>query len=149
MEPDNQLEIKKIKKAKNVRLFLNGDKLQKVPTFKYLGMVLDPTLNVNHHISSVIRTVLHKMTLLSKVKKYLNNDVALQIYKSMLLPYLDHADVIFSGLNSSDLANLQCLQNRCLRLCLGYDRFFSTDRSHKWAMVPEMRCILLFLYTNL
>ena len=83
----------KIKKAKNVRLFLNGDKLQKV--FKYLGMVLDPTLNVNHHISSVIRTVLHKMTLLSKVKKYLNNDVALQIYKSMLLPYLDYADVIF------------------------------------------------------
>ena len=54
----------KIKKAKNVRLFLNGDKLQKVPTFKYLGMVLDPTLNFNHHISCVIRTVLHKMTLL-------------------------------------------------------------------------------------
>ena len=102
-------------------------------TFKYLGMVLDPTLNFNHHISSVIRTVLHKITLLAKVKKYLNNDVALQIYKSMFLPYLDYADVIFSRSNSSDLTKLQRLQNRCLRLCLGYDRLFSTNRAHKQA----------------
>ena len=91
----------KVKKAKDVRVFLNGDKLQKVPTFKYLGIIVDPTLNFNHHISFVVRTVLHKMTLLAKVKKYLNNEVALQIYKSTNLyqytniqihyldPYLD------------------------------------------------------------
>ena len=110
----------KVKKAKNVKIYLNGDMLQKVPTFKYLGMVLDPTLNFNHHVSFVIKTVLYKMTLLAKVKKYLNNDIALQIYKSMILPYLDYADVIFSRSSSKDLDKLR-LQNRCLRMCLGYD----------------------------
>ena len=129
----------KVKKAKNIQVFLNGIRLQKVPTFKYLGMVLDPTLNFNHHVSFVIRTVLHKMTLLAKVKKYLNNDVALQIYKSMILPYLDYADVIFAGSNSGDLAKLQRLQSRCLRICLGHDRFFSTDRAHKHANVPFLK----------
>ena len=129
----------KVKKAKNVKIYLNGDMLQKVPTFKYLGMVLDPTLNFKHHVSHVIRTVLHKMTLLAKVKKYLNNDVALQIYKSMILPYLDYADVVFSGTNSGDLDKLQRLQNRCLRMCLGYDRLFSTDKAHKRAMVPFLK----------
>ena len=126
----------KVKKAKSVTLTLKDDILKKVPTFKYLGLTLDTTLNYNHHISSVIRIVLHKMTLLAKMKKYLNNDVALLIYKSMLLPYLDYADVIFYKSNSSDLDKLQRLQNRCLRICLGYDRKFSTDRVHKQASVP-------------
>ena len=126
----------KVKKAKNVKIYINGDQLQRVPTFKYLGMILDPTLNFNHHVSFVIRTVLHKMTLLAKVKKYLNNNVSLQIYKSMILPYLDYADVIFAGSNTGDLDKLQRLQNRCLRMCLGYDRLFSRDRAHKHAMVP-------------
>ena len=74
----------KVKKERNVEIYLNGDILQKVPTFKYLGMILDPPLTFKHHISFVIRTVLHKMTLLAKLTKYLNVNVALQIYKLML-----------------------------------------------------------------
>ena len=126
----------KVKKANHVKIYMKGDTLQKVPTFKYLGLILDPTLNFNHHIASVVRNVLHKMTLLAKVKQFLQNNTALQIYKSMLLPYLDYADVIFHKSNSRDLNKLQRLQNRCLRICLGYDRRFSTERVHKISSTP-------------
>ena len=85
----------KVKKAKNVQVKLNGDLLRRVPSFKYLGLILDPTLTYNKHISYVIKTVLFKMLLLAKLRKYLNDNVALQFYKSMLLPYFDYADVIF------------------------------------------------------
>ena len=129
----------KVKKVKQIQIFMNGDVLQKVPTFKYLGLILDSTLSYNSHISSVIRTVLHKMTLLSKMKRYLNNNVALSIYKSMLVPYLDYADVIFHNTSSGDLDKLQRLQNRCLRICLGFDRQFSTDRAHKISNVPFLK----------
>ena len=54
----------------------------------------------------------------------------------MLLPYLDYADVVFHKSNSTDLDKLQRLQNRCLRICLGQDRRFSTDRTQKLASVP-------------
>ena len=126
----------RVKKAKLVDIKLNGDEIQKVPSFKYLGLILDPTLNYNHHISSLIRLILYKMTMLAKLRRYLNNDVAIQIYKSMLLPYFDYADVIFHKACSKDLDKLQRLQNRCLRICLGYDRLFSTDRAHKKASMP-------------
>ena len=96
-----------VKKVKNVKIYLNGDILQKVPTFKYLGVILDSTLNYKHHISSILRTVLHKMVLLAKLKRYLNNDVAFHIYKSMLLPYFDYADVIYHKSNSTELNKLQ------------------------------------------
>ena len=121
----------RVKKSKNAKIYLNGEILQRVPTFKYLGFTLDPTLTYNHHISSVLKTVLHKMVLLSKLKRYLNNNVALLIYKSMILPYFDYADVIYHKSNSGDLSKLQRLQNRCIRVCMGYDRYISTDRAHK------------------
>ena len=85
----------KVKKAGFFNLFMSGDRLMKVPTFKYLGVILDSTLNYNvHNIASVVRSVLHKMTLLAKMKRYLKADVATHIYKTMLLPYIDYADVI-------------------------------------------------------
>ena len=129
----------KIKKAKNAKLYLSGDSLKKVPTFKYLGVILDSTLNFKHHISSVLKTVLHKLLLLSKLRVYLNNNVAVQIYKSMILPYFDYADVIYSNSNSGDLDKLQRVQNRCLKVCTGLDRRYSTNRAHKLASVPFLK----------
>ena len=129
----------KVKKAKDVKIYIHDILLQRVPTFKYLGLVLDQTLTYNHHLSSVIRTVLYKMTLLAKVKKYLNNKVALLIYKSMILPYLDYADVIFHKANLSFLDKLQRLQNRCLRICSGHDRLFNTNRVHKLSSAPFLK----------
>ena len=80
--------------------------------------------------------MLHKVTILSKVKKYLNDCTALLIYKSMILPYLDYADVVLDKAYSKDLDKLQRLQNRCLKICASRDRLFSTDLAHKLANTP-------------
>ena len=126
----------RVKKANKVKILINNKPVQIVPTFKYLGLLLDSTLSYNSHIASLIRLISHKMSLLAKLKKYLNKNVALLIYKTMLLPYFDYSDIIFHKANSSDLSKLQRLQNRCLRLCLGFDRLYSTDKAHKAALVP-------------
>ena len=76
------------------------------------------------------------MTLLAKMRRYLKKKVAVLIYKTMILPYLDYGDVIFHRSNSGDLNKLQRLQNRCLGICLGYDRRFSTDIAHTLALTP-------------
>ena len=129
----------KSRKCKNLNIRIEGEKLKLVPYFKYLGLTLDSTLNYSQHISSVIKTILYKMTLLAKLKKYLKNDSALQIYKSMLLPYFDYADVIFDKANLKDTGKLQTLQNKCLRICTGRDRRFDTDRAHKLAHTPFLK----------
>ena len=129
----------KIKKCSKAKVILNGEKLKLVPSFKYLGVTLDPTLSYNHQIAGVIRTVQHKMQLLGKLKKYLNNDVALSIYKSMLLPYLDYADVIFCKANTAELDKLQKLQNRCLKICLGHQRDYNTTRLHRESKAPFLK----------
>ena len=142
-----------VKKAKGAVINLGGVILQQVPSYKYLGLVLDSTLNYNLHVSQVLRTMLHKLMLLSKMKKYLRDDVALRIYKSMLLPYLDYADVIFCKATSKDLDKLQRMQNKCLKICMGKDGQCSTEVVHKLANVPFLRDrreahVLNFMYVR-
>ena len=129
----------KVKKGKNISVNLNGETLRPVPSFKYLGFTLDPTLSFSHHVSSVVRSVQHKISLLSKIKVYLNQDVAITIYKSMILPYFDYADVIFGNANAGELDKLQRLQNCCLKLCMGRNRRFGTEQVHAEAGVPLLK----------
>ena len=129
----------KVKKCRNVTVEIGGTRLKVVPSFKYLGLTLDSTLNFTQHIASVIRLITYKMTLLAKLKKYLNTEVATLIYKSMILPYFDYADVIYWKANERDLGKLQTLQNKCLRICKGRDRRFSVDRVHKQTNVPFLK----------
>ena len=56
-----------------------------------MGFMPDPTLIYNQHISSLIHSVLHKLTPLGKMKRYMTHDTATQLYKTMLLPYFDYA----------------------------------------------------------
>ena len=79
---------------------------------------------------SLIRTVLHKMTLLAKMNKYLKNDAAIHIYKSMLLLYLDYADVVFHKSNSGLFEILQ------RRICLGTKRNFTSRKAYKLTVTP-------------
>ena len=143
----------KVKKCKNTNVMLKNVRLKLVPSYKYLEFNLDSTLSYKTHITSVIRCVQHKLSMLSKIKRYLNKEVAVQIYKSMLLPYLDYADVIFSNAGVTELDKLQRLQNRCLRLCLGQDRLYSADRAHKEAGVAFLKDrrrahVLNFMYVR-
>ena len=70
----------KVKKCKNASVTLHGVKIKSVPSYKYLGVSLDQTLDYNNHISTSARVIQHKLSLLGKVRNYLNRDIALQVY---------------------------------------------------------------------
>ena len=64
---------------------LNGEKLKVVPSYKYLGFVMDPILGYNKHIPSVLRLIQHKLSVLGKVKRYMNKSTALKVYKTIVI----------------------------------------------------------------
>ena len=107
-----------IKKDKGKNLVLNGEKISFVPNFKFLGVFLDQTLNFRHHLDTLINTINFKLYLLSKIRKYLNDKCALTIYKSMVIPYFDYADIIYMYSNNPDLKKLDRAHLRGLRICL-------------------------------
>ena len=128
----------KIKKAKNVLVTVNEVPLHVVPTYKYLGFTLDSTLSFNYHVKTVASIVSYKANLLAKIRKYLTDNVALKIYKSMILPYFDYADVIYHTASSDSIEKLQRLQNRSLKICKGYNIRFGTKDLHNITKVPML-----------
>ena len=143
-----------IKKLRLDPLYLDGNKIQPVPTFKYLGFTLDSTLSFKPHINDLVQKVIHKRTMLSKLMPYLRNDVALSIYKMMILPYFDYCDVIYQSACCNDLDKLQRLQNKCLKTCLGLHRLCETAEVHTRAkcslLAPRRRAHLCnFMYGRL
>ena len=128
-----------VKKVKNCQLYLAGSRIQKVSTFKYLGFTLDATLSFKNQVSDTICKIIHKKTMLSKIMPFLKKDVALMIYKSMILPYFDYCDVVYNSANSGCLDKLQRLQNKCLKLCLGLHKLHSTTAVHREAKCAKLQ----------
>ena len=103
-----------LKKVKPNPLYLGNDKISSVTSYKYLGFTIDSTLTFRPHIADVMKKVMHKRTMLSKLMPFLNRNVAISIYKMMILPYFDYCDVVYQSACSNDLEKLQRLQNKCL-----------------------------------
>ena len=128
----------RIKKAKNIKITISGQHLQQVPSYKYLGVTLDSVLTYSKHISTVLNTVSHKAYILSKIRHFITTYSALRIYKSMILPYFDYADIVFAKANQSDLEKLQRLQNRCLKTCLLVNNRTDTDYIHSVTKIAKL-----------
>ena len=127
---------KRVKKIGQIRLRINNAPIHRAPSYKYLGMTLDSSMSFKPHLATVVRSVSHKIYLLSRIKKFLSNRSALLVYKTMVLPFFDYADVVYHNANTAELEKLQRLQNRALKLCLGLHRREDTEIVHRSAKVP-------------
>ena len=118
---------------------MGGTPLQVVPTYKYLGVTLDSTLSYNNQVKSTMSMVAFKTNLLAKIRKFLSEQVALKINRSMVLPYFDYGDVIYNTANKDGLDKLQRLQNRCLKICKNVNIRFDTDELHRATKMPRLQ----------
>ena len=120
----------------NINLLLNGDRLEVVNYYKYLGVILDNNLTFERHIKSIHKTVSFRTYQLSCLKIFLTIKMALNIYKTTILPHFDYADIIYMNALIGHIAPLQIDQNRCLKICLRQNRLAHTDFIQNEAKLP-------------
>ena len=128
----------KVKRAKNASLKIANAYIQQVPSFKYLGFTLDPVLSFANHISTLLSIVTHKSYVIGKIRIYTSEYSAIWIYKAMLLPYFDYADIVYDRARQLDLDKLQRVQNKCLKTCILSDIRTDTDYVHQHTKVPKL-----------
>ena len=114
----------------DVNLTMNNELIERVSTFKYLGIVLDETLSFEQHIDHLYKKCCQKLGAIGKVRDCLNKKLTLQLYKSLVTPHMDYGDVIYMSANKETLAKLQLVQNKACRLILRAHRRTSTDDMH-------------------
>ena len=76
-------------------LFFNNSEIKLSSNQKHLGLTLDSKLSFNEHINDKIHQANKGVGLLRKLQIILPRDSLLTIYKSLIRPLLDYADVIY------------------------------------------------------
>ncbi len=105
-------------RTQDVKLTINNIELERVTTFKYLGITLDECLTFDAHIDRVYKQSCGKLGSIGKVRKCLTKKLTLLLYKSLVLPYLDYGDTIYCCTSQDNLRKIQLVQNKACRLIL-------------------------------
>ena len=127
---------------KNLPLFemkLKGETLERVTSYKYLGVTLDSQLNYNAHISKTISCATGKLKQFQRMRSFLNTKAATLVYKSMLLPILEYGDILITATSNVNKKRLQILQNKGLRCALNKGIETSTAELHREAKLLRLK----------
>ena len=117
----------KVKSSYKPELFINKELIQMVPTFKYLGVHLDQTLNFKYHMESLISNISFKLYMFSKIRRFLNEKCAITVYKSMLMPFFDYCDIIYMYSGQNELQKLNRQHTRGMKICLNGGYILNED----------------------
>ncbi len=121
----------KLKIINHQPLRMNNEVVERVNTFKYLGVYLDTHLTFDFHIDKVYKKTCSKVGLLKKVRYLVDRPTASTLYKSLVLPHLDYCDVVYVTAKQESLNKLQLIQNVACRTILLADKYSNVENMHK------------------
>ena len=101
---------------------LNGVTIPQVHHFKFLGVVLDSRLSMNHHVKHIQAKCKKRLNLfrcLTSTPAGADRSTLLKLYKALVLPIIEYGSIMYAGGNPSCLVKLEACQNHFVRLALG------------------------------
>lgn len=128
---------KKEAASQSSKLMYNQVELEIVDKYLYLGVTLDDSLSFSVHINKIISACSQKLFTLSKIRKYITKDIAIKLYKSLILPVIDYGDVFYGCVPNILLDRVQKLQNKALRIIDLPPRYTSNLDLHvRYQVIP-------------
>ena len=96
-------------------LTLQGNHLERVECFKYLGLLLTPDLSWSTHVDSICSKARKLLGLLyRKYYQYAEPQIILQLYVSLVRPHLEYASPVW---NPYLQKNINTLELECPEIC--------------------------------
>ena len=109
------LTVKHTKSTVDPQIYTENNKIGNVKTYEYLGMVLDDKLSMNEHVDSMIKKANAKIGILSRIRRFISDKIAIRIYKTMIKPHMDYIDFVVESSSSDRINKLDKLQNKAIR----------------------------------
>lgn len=112
---------------------LNNDEIEWEHQAKYLGLIIDKTMTMKHHIDYVIGKTQNAVKLLYPLlhrKSKLSVDNKILLFKTALRPIYTYACPLYSSIAKTHLLKVQRLQNKILKMILDLPWHTSTTLLH-------------------
>ena len=100
-------------------LRLNGQIIKEVNTHKHLGLTFNTSLTWSDHIGNLVAKSSMCIGLLRRISRDVPRQCLEMLYKAMIRPLLEYADVIFDGCSDTDAQRLESTQCQAALVCTG------------------------------
>ena len=88
---------------------MDGQTLDRVHCYKYLGLSIDDILSFNKHVQDMHKIVTHKLYMFSKIRFYIDEKAAISLFKTMILPIIEYCDIVYEGTSMKNLDKIDKL----------------------------------------
>ena len=100
----------------NIRIEIGSYAIDRKPSGKFLGVILDGDLSFKEHVSSICSKISKTVGLMYKVKHYFPNHVLKNLYFSLIYHYLTYCIQAWGNTYETVLNPLQLLQKKVIRI---------------------------------
>jgi predicted component of type VI protein secretion system len=130
---------------------LDGQPLDVVNTYKYLGVTIDSTLCWDAHIDSIITKGNQILGLMFHIAGGASSTAFVSLYKTLLLPVLEYGLPAWLPHHKRQIKRLEGIQRRVTRYILKVGRgemsYEERLRSLRWASLEDRRDQILLKFT--
>ena len=81
---------------------------------KDLGIAIDSKLNFQQHINIQVKKANKKLGIINRTFNYMDKEMFLILYKSLVRPHLEYGSVVWSVINKKKEA-IQCTNRKCTK----------------------------------
>ena len=120
--------------ASSLNIRIGNDRLVVSGESRSLGVIIDSGLRFRKHVGILLRRAYSSLKLLYASRQFLDRAVRIHLCESLVLSVFNYADVVYdSCLDSVASAQIQRVQNACLRFIYGIGRREHISHTLDWA----------------
>jgi hypothetical protein len=114
IEKSNYIIFHSVQRKLNyeIKVFLNNQILKREFSTTYLGVAIDCHLNWKSHVSNISKNVKRNIGAISKIRHFVSIDVLMNLYYSLIYPFLTYALVVWGNTYASSIDPLFILQKK-------------------------------------
>lgn len=139
----------------NLNIIIQKKTIETVTNEKVLGIQIDNTLSWKAQIKKVRKTILYKLSVLRRIRKYLPTTTRALFYQYYIKPHIEYCCSIWGHCSQKDSNTITKLQKQAARLVLDVDRYTPSEQMFtqlNWPtfeqIVHEKQATLVFKSIN-
>ena len=115
-------------------IIINGSLIEQVDKAKFLGVIIDNKLTWSDHTKNVTKKISKGIGVIIKARKYFNKETLLNLYNTMVLPFLSYCIHVWGRSADIHLDKMYKLQKKIVRIITGVP-----PRTHSQPLFIELK----------
>ena len=127
---------KRLHSKNDSKIWINNHLILFMSKYKYIGVLLDPSLNMKEHLQRTLKSVAVQIKLLKRMRQSLTSNAAELIYKAIALPKMLYCSTPTLKISEILGRKFEKIQARAVKIICPYPEY---DQGHKYMTILDQK----------